>query len=48
MRVIRRHFLAAVMDPAVSLSLLGKSLAAVRVLGLSVGRAGALLVRRYS
>ena len=30
------------------LSLLGKSLAAARVLGLSVARAGALLVRRYS
>ena len=29
-------------------SLLGKSLAAVRVLGLSVARAGALLIRCYS
>ena len=29
-------------------SLLGKTLAAARVLGLSVARAGALLVRRYS
>ena len=29
-------------------TLLGKSLAAARVLGLSVARAGALLIRRYS
>ena len=29
-------------------SLLGKSLAAAQVLGLSVARAGALLIRRYS
>jgi len=37
-RMIRAH----------SITLLGKSLAAARVLGLSVARAGALLMRRYS
>ena len=31
-----------------ALALLGKSLAAARVLGLSVARGGALLIRRYN
>ena len=35
-------------EPLIKLALLGKSLAAARVLGLSVARAGALLIRRYS